>query len=240
MSQTKKTIQEVDTVSLSATRLPPPPRPYAPPREPRLTVLHVDDDILVVAKPSGLLSVPGRGPDLADCVETRARSEYPDVLIVHRLDLETSGVMLMARNPTSQRHLGHQFEQRTVQKTYIARVHGHMSEDEGVVDAPLSGDWPNRPRQKIDFERGRPARTLWRVLDREPNATRLELRPETGRTHQLRVHLHHIGHAILGDRLYGCDVTQHAANRVQLHASSLGFIHPRTHTPCEFSCPCPF
>lgn len=219
---------------------PLPERIYAPAREPFLVVLHRDADILVIDKPSGLLTVPGKDPALADCVAARALALHPEARIVHRLDMDTSGVLVLAMNPTAHRHLGLQFERRHVAKTYVARVAGNIGEDGGTIDLPLRCDWPNRPRQMVDPHQGRPARTHWSVLSREPDATRLLLEPVTGRSHQLRVHLCALGHPILGDPLYGNAESQHAAPRLQLHAASLTLHHPEGGKRITFSSPCPF
>lgn len=225
-----------------------PPRPdiaYAPPQTPRLTVLHADADILVLAKPAGLLSVPGKAPELTDCLELRARERYPSASMVHRLDRDTSGVQVLALNPGAHRHLGLQFERRKVRKAYVARVWGAVDGDEGMVDLPLIADWPNRPRQMVDRLRGRAAKTGWRVLARETLAggepvTRLSLHPRTGRSHQLRVHLLSLGHPILGDRLYAHEAAFSAADRLQLHAMSLTLHHPADGRLSTFEDDCPF
>lgn len=219
---------------------PLPERVYAPDREPFLVVLYCDDDILVVDKPSGLLTVPGKDPALADCVAARALSLYPQSRIVHRLDMDTSGVLVLAMNPAAHRHLGLQFERRHVSKTYLARVAGCPAEDGGTVDLPLRCDWPNRPRQMVDHQEGRSAVTHWRALERERHATRVQLEPVTGRSHQLRVHMCAIGHPILGDPLYGPLESQQAASRLQLHAQSLTLHHPCGGERKTFSAPCPF
>ena len=192
--------------------------------------LHTDDALLVLDKPTGLLSVPGRGPDKQDCASTRAQLLWPDALIVHRLDMATSGLLLMARGAALQRTLSMAFESRDVHKRYVAIVAGHMAQDSGEIDQPLLADWPNRPRQ-IVTPTGKPSLTRWRVLAREQDAlgrlqTRLELEPVTGRTHQLRVHLQHIGHAILGDALYADAEVLARSPRLLLHASELALTHP--------------
>ncbi len=212
---------------------------YNPPNDP-LQIVHQDAHILAIDKPSGLLSVPGKAVEHRDCVEDRVRAQFPDALLVHRLDMDTSGLMIFARNKNAQRHLGLQFEKRTVQKTYIARVAGIIEQDQGLVDLPLIVDWPNRPRQMVDHERGKPAQTQWLVIDREPNATRVELQPRTGRTHQLRVHMMALGHTILGDRFYGNPHEIDAADRLQLHAGSLKLRHPIGGEWHEFKSPVPF
>ena len=212
---------------------------YDPPTDP-LRIIHMDDDLILVEKPSGLLSVPGKSDEHKDCLESRLRREHPETLLVHRLDHPTSGIMVFARNPAAQRHLGLQFEKRYVEKTYIARVSGHISEDTGKIDLPLITDWPNRPRQKVDFEQGKQAITDWQVTDRKDDTTRLELRPKTGRSHQLRVHCMAIGHPILGDNFYAHETARAAADRLQLHAYSLKFRHPIGGESVEFTQPCPF
>lgn len=212
---------------------------YTPPQAP-LQVIHQDAALLVLDKPSGLLSVPGKAPEHRDCLELRVRAEFPEALLVHRLDMDTSGVMVFARTKAAQRHLGLQFERRKVTKTYLARVEGVVARDSGAVDLPLIVDWPNRPLQKVDFETGKPARTDWKVLAREGATTRMELRPLTGRSHQLRVHMKAIGHPILGDRFYGGAAAIAAADRLQLHAASLEIHHPDGGARIRFEAPAPF
>ncbi len=197
---------------------------YHPPMDP-LEILHDDHQVLVVAKPPGLLSVPGRGTHLSDCLLARVQAVFPEALLVHRLDRGTSGVMVFALSAHAQRHLGLQFEQRRVKKTYVARVWGRMAEDSGTVDLPLIVDWPNRPRQKVDHETGRAAITDWIVVRRGDRETRVRLMPKTGRSHQLRVHMDAIGHPILGDPFYASGAAQ-AYPRLMLHAEVLRFRHP--------------
>ena len=211
---------------------------YAPPPDPPV-ILHHDHEILVVDKPSGLLSVPGRGEDRADCLIERLRGAFPTVLLVHRLDLDTSGVMVFGLTPHAQRNLSKQFEERKTKKVYIARVAGRVAEKTGTVDLPLIVDWPNRPRQKVDHAEGRPAQTDWRVVRASDDETRIRLMPLTGRSHQLRVHMAEIGHPILGDPLYA---TGAAADfpRLMLHAESLRFKHPETGAHMTFSAKAPF
>lgn len=213
---------------------------YTPPTSPYLPVLYSDDDLLIISKPSGLLSVPGRGPALADSVATRAADLHAGALIVHRLDMDTSGVMVLARTRTAQRHLGRQFEHRLVGKAYVARVSGNIEADAGEINAPLICDWPNRPRQIIDHRLGKSAETSWQVIHREANATRIRLMPTTGRSHQLRVHMASLGHPILGDNLYADEVALAAADRLQLHAQSLTLTHPTTGDELKFEDVCPF
>jgi tRNA pseudouridine32 synthase/23S rRNA pseudouridine746 synthase len=210
---------------------------------PAIPVHHVDEHLLVVDKPAGLLSVPGRSPELADCLIARVQIEYPDALTVHRLDQVTSGLVVIARGAAMQRALSMQFERRQVAKGYEALVEGVVFDGEGAADAgeidlPLIRDWPNRPRQKVDVEIGKPSLTRWRVVARDAAAsrTRLALEPVTGRSHQLRVHLASIGHPIVGDDFYGAA----PAARVCLHAVRLGFVHPATGARCEWVSPAPF
>ena len=210
---------------------------YAPPSDP-LNILHVDDDIIVVDKPADLLSVPGR--ELPDCLQTRLLDLYPDSLLVHRLDMATSGVMVFARNKPAQRHLGLQFERRHTSKSYIARVAGTARGETGRLNLPLIADWPNRPRQMVSWEHGKPSLTDWEVISREENATRLALHPVTGRSHQLRVHCWAMGHPIIGDRIYAAEDVFTAAPRLQLHAWTLGLRHPSDGDPMTFKSPCPF
>jgi tRNA pseudouridine32 synthase/23S rRNA pseudouridine746 synthase len=203
---------------------------YTPPPHTGLDILHQDDALLVLNKPSGLLSVPGRGPDRQDCLTLRVQAEYPQAMNVHRLDMETSGIMVMARSRSVHRQLSRLFQAREVHKHYIAVVDGRVEQSAGEIDLPLIADWPNRPRQKVDYDNGKPSRTRFNVMhhDARENTTRVDLAPETGRTHQLRVHLQTLGHAILGDKLYACKAVQEKADRLLLHASSLSFMHPVT------------
>lgn len=206
----------------------PLPFKYAPPVNNGLDILYQDDHLLIVDKPAGLLSVPGRGEDRQDCLIWRVQTELPSARIVHRLDMATSGAMVMALNNEVHRQLSMMFEQRKIQKRYVAIVDGHVEDESGVIDLPLITDWPNRPRQIVDFERGKPSRTRFTVVgyDREKKSTRVELVPETGRSHQIRVHLHSLGHAILGDRLYASDAARGKSSRLLLHSSFLSFHHP--------------
>lgn len=203
---------------------------------PDIDLIHEDAHLLVLNKPAGLLCVPGRGEDKQDCLSARAMRRWPDALVVHRLDMATSGLVLMARGAAMQRALGDAFAERRVHKRYEAIVDGAMPvQDEwSVIDAPLMADWPNRPLQKVD-PAGKPSLTRWRALsssssapDGKTRATHLLLEPLTGRSHQLRVHLLSIGHPILGDALYGSADVQARAPRLLLHASELGFVHPVT------------
>jgi tRNA pseudouridine32 synthase / 23S rRNA pseudouridine746 synthase len=210
---------------------------YNPPQDP-LKILHDDHELVFVEKPAGLLSVPGKGEHLADCLIERVRKVFPTVLLVHRLDRDTSGVMVFALTPLAQRHLGWQFEERTTKKTYIARLWGEMAEKEGMVDLPMKVDWPNRPKQMIHPE-GRPAVTRWKALKRGSNETRVRLFPETGRSHQLRVHMAALGHPILGDPFYA-EGEARAHERLMLHAESLQVRHPDGGRPLKVTSPAPF
>lgn len=216
---------------------------YHPPPAQEPTYLHVSDRLLVIDKPAGLLCVPGRGADKADCLATRVQARYPDALIVHRLDMATSGLVLMARGAGNQGALGWQFQRRKVEKRYEALVAGRWTAAaEGEIALPIGPDWPNRPRQKVDTEHGRPSLTRYRVLavDAARGVTRLELLPVTGRTHQLRVHLEALGHPILGDTLYGTPHSRAAAPRLLLHACYLAFVEPGSGAPLTMRSAPPF
>jgi tRNA pseudouridine32 synthase/23S rRNA pseudouridine746 synthase len=227
------------TCALPMTHIAPV---YSPPPDDGLDILYQDAALLVVAKPSGLLAVPGRGADKQDCLATRVQVRYPGALAVHRLDMGTSGLMVMALDPDAHRLLGRQFELRQVEKHYIAIVAGCVAETEQIIDLPLICDWPNRPRQIVDHAIGRPALTQLQVLSYDPtgDTTRVQLMPETGRSHQLRVHLQAIGHAILGDELYAPPERHAQAPRLLLHAAFLAFTHPRSGARLTVSCPPPF
>ena len=211
---------------------------------PEVRLLHADAFLLVLDKPSGLLSVPGRGEDKQDCLSARVQAAFPDALIVHRLDQATSGLILMARGAAMQRALSRSFETREVGKRYLAVVSGHLPAPSdpnapdgwGLIDLPIIVDWPHRPLRIIDAERGKPSQTRWRVLahDTAANTTRVELEPVTGRSHQLRVHLKALGHPILGDALYAPETVQAAAPRLLLHACALHFTHPANCIAMQF------
>ncbi|WP_195820842.1 pseudouridine synthase [Roseobacter sp. MH60115] len=211
---------------------------YAPPQDP-LVVLHEDAEVLLVDKPAGLLSVPGKGPELADCLLARVQAAFPDALLVHRLDRDTSGVMIFALTPHAQRHLGLQFEKRMTQKTYVARIWGVPTKKTGTVDLPLIVDWPNRPRQMVDFEKGKPAQTDWRVLKDEGDTARVRLHPKTGRSHQLRVHMLALGHPILGDPFYATGPARDFP-RLMLHSLELRFKHPQGGRSMKIRAAAPF
>ncbi len=220
------------------TKFVPGTAPYDPPTDP-LNILHHDQHLLVVEKPSGLLSVPGRGEHLADCLIARLQGIFPEVLLVHRLDRDTSGVMVFALTRHAQRHLGLQFEKRQVKKTYVARVWGEMAEAEGVVDLPLIVDWPNRPLQKVCHETGRNAVTEWKRLKAGDGESRVRLNPLTGRSHQLRVHMLSLGHPILGDPFYAEGAAAEFP-RLMLHAERLRLRNPDGGQSMTFSAPAPF
>src|SRR5512139_2094548 len=222
--------------------MPAPLTPYA---TPDVNLLYLDDALLVVDKPSGLLAVPGRGADKQDCLAARVQARYPDALVVHRLDMATSGLMVMARGPVAQRALSQAFAAREVNKRYIAVVAGRLAAppgEWGTIDLPIIVDWPNRPLRIVDHQLGKPSLTRWRVLgyDEGLSGTRVELEPITGRSHQLRVHLRELGHPILGDALYAPPDAQAQAGRLLLHACSLHFVHPATGEAQVFVCPAPF
>lgn len=212
---------------------------YMPPQE-SLNFLYHDEHILVLSKPSGLLSVPGKRADHQDCMEKRAQEYFPAARIVHRLDMATSGVMVMAMTGPAHRNLGLQFERRKVRKVYVARIWGCLEKDRGAVDLPLICDWPNRPKQKVDWQKGKPAHTEWVVIGRDDNSTRVRLYPLTGRSHQLRVHMLALGHPVLGDDFYAPPDALAAADRLQLHAECLSFYHPASGEALSFTVPCPF
>ncbi len=218
-----------------------------------IPLIHADECCLVVDKPAGLLSVPGRGPDKQDCAAARLQATFPDALVVHRLDMATSGLLLFARGLAAQRAMSAAFERGDVRKRYQAVVQGRMTPPEaigptqewegesgwGLIDLPIMADWPQRPLQKVAPE-GRASRTLWRILAREANATRVELAPLTGRTHQLRVHLLALGHPILGDALYGDTGVRERSPRLLLHASQLAIAHPQDAKRCAWESQPPF
>jgi len=211
---------------------------YSPPNDP-LVILHEDHELLVVDKPSGLLSVPGKGEHLSDCLLARVQAAFPTALLVHRLDRDTSGVIVFALSPHAQRHLGLQFERRQVKKTYVARVWGEISDKKGSIDLPLIVDWPNRPLQMVDFEIGKKAVTDWRVVRARAGETRVRLMPQTGRSHQLRVHMKEIGHPILGDPFYAHGPAREYP-RLMLHSETLQLRHPDGGAGVRINAPAPF
>lgn len=201
---------------------------YKPPEHEGLDILYQDDYLLILNKPAGLLSVPGRGDDKQDCLISRVQAEYPGALIVHRLDMATSGLMLIALGKELERKLSILFQKRKVNKKYVALVNGHIKPACGEINLPLVTDWPNRPKQKVDFITGKPSRTKYKLkaYDAHKGASRVELTPVTGRTHQLRLHMQAINHPILGDELYADNDALSKAERLLLHASFLSFHHP--------------
>jgi tRNA pseudouridine32 synthase/23S rRNA pseudouridine746 synthase len=205
---------------------------YVPPTG-DIEIIYSDDSLLVVNKPSGLLAVPGRGVEKQDSLATRIQKLFPDTLVVHRLDMATSGLMVFARGPDIQRRLSQSFRERTIEKRYVAIVQGKLEPESGEVNLPIAVDWPNRPLRKIDTLSGKPSLTLYRSLAFLGESTKVELEPITGRTHQLRLHLAAIGHPILGDALYG---EAASAARLLLHAASLRFFHPLTGENLSFEC----
>ncbi len=213
--------------------------------------VYADNDLLVLNKPAGLLSVPGRGEDKQDCLSRRVQQLYPDALVVHRLDMATSGLLLMARGSTMQASLNRLFACRAVHKRYVAVVEGDLHANQSVpadregwhlIDLPIAIDWPRRPLRTVNISCGKPSQTRWRWVCCYPNlnATRIELEPVTGRSHQLRVHLQALGHPILGDGLYAPGSVQAKAPRLLLHAAVLAFVHPLNQQPLKFECSADF
>jgi tRNA pseudouridine32 synthase/23S rRNA pseudouridine746 synthase len=211
---------------------------YNPPMEPYLEIVSQDDDILVLNKPSGLLSVPGK--EHADCLQARVQRVFPTATVVHRLDMATSGLMVMALNKPAHRHISKQFELRETTKTYQAIVFDNVQQNAGKINLPLICDWPNRPKQMVDHEHGKKALTHWRVLERNIDTTRVELNPVTGRSHQLRVHMLSMQHPIIGDTLYARGKALEMADRLNLHAMFLSFRHPVSEQPLQFESEVPF
>ncbi len=239
---------------------------YQPPMSPYLDILYQDKDLVIINKSSGLLTVPGRLPEHQDCLQNRVLRVLPTATIVHRLDMATSGLLIMALNKPAHVAISRQFEHREISKTYLARVYGEIAEQSGEVNLPLICDWPNRPKQMVDHQRGKKALTLYKVLSYEQKAvsekqqavrdkqeesaqqviddchqtTLVELSPVTGRSHQLRVHMLALGHPILGDRLYAHPSALGLSKRLQLHAQHITFKQPTTGEQLNFSAPCPF
>ena len=217
-----------------------------PPEESRLIttipILFEDDDLLAAEKPADLLTTPGRGPDKQDCLIARILQSYPNARVIHRLDMATSGIVMLALNHKAQVAMGKLFERRQIKKDYIAIVDGQLSEQEGDIVLPLICDWPNRPKQKVCFDSGRAAHTQFTSLDYNAalDCSRVRLQPHTGRSHQLRVHMLAIGHPILGDYFYGSDKTRAKSKRLLLHAHRLDFVHPFTHARVNIISTVPF
>lgn len=221
--------------------LSPSPTTYAPPPDSGIDLVYRDEFLLVVNKPPGLLSVPGRGEGKTDSLTTRVQKEFPDALSVHRLDMSTSGLMVLALGKEVHSLLSRLFRERKVSKRYVALVAGRIDPPIGVVDLPLGSDWPNRPRQKVDFAGGKSSLTRYRLLAHAAatGTSRVELEPVTGRTHQLRVHMAAIGHPIVGDALYGGE-TGAKYERLLLHSYVLSFTHPVSAVPLTLVCEAPF
>ena len=222
---------------------------YQPPMHPFIDIIYQDDDIVVLNKSSGLLSVPGRLPEHQDCLQNRVQRVLPSATIVHRLDMATSGIMIMALNKPAHVAISRQFEKRETSKSYIARVFGEVKKEQGSVDLPLICDWPNRPKQKVDHDTGKKSLTHYKVLSTKfdecelsetSTSTLVELTPITGRSHQLRVHMLALGHPILGDRLYAEGQALSISKRLLLHAQYLSLAHPVTKEKITFTSPCPF
>jgi tRNA pseudouridine32 synthase/23S rRNA pseudouridine746 synthase len=241
--------QEIQTDQMAQQKVvrmvPNPDFVYCPPMTPYLEVIYKDNDIVVLNKQSGLLTVSGRLPAHKDCLQSRVNKVLPTATVVHRLDMATSGILIMALHKPAHVAISRMFQQRETKKSYIARVYGHMKEDTGSVDQPLICDWPNRPRQMVDHERGKQSLTHYKVLSRDTDekavpSTLVELTPITGRSHQLRVHMLFLGHPILGDRLYSHEAAVTASSRLLLHAQMLELAHPMNEKTLTFKVPCPF
>ncbi|WP_417696774.1 pseudouridine synthase [Psychromonas sp.] len=214
---------------------------YNPSMSLYLNIIDQDQDIVVLNMPSGLLSVPGRDPWHKDSLALRVLRVWPEACVVHRLDMATSGIIILALRKSAQSHMGRQFQQKVIDKTYFARVEGIIKEDSGLIDLPLRCDWENRPRQIVDFEQGKSSQTEWQVVKREKQTTLVKLTPLTGRTHQLRVHMQQLGHSIVGDEFYATEFgKQYSPNRLALHAASITITHPSTELRVSFECPPPF
>lgn len=218
---------------------------YNPPMSPYIDIIYQDDDIVVLNKSSNLLSVSGRLPEHKDCLQSRVNKVLPTATIVHRLDMATSGILIMALNKPAHVAISRQFQQRETKKNYIARVLGHICDDTGSVEQPLICDWPNRPRQKVDHEVGKPSLTHYRVLSRDIDpdgslSSLVELTPITGRSHQLRVHMLFLGHPIIGDRLYSDEKSVVKSSRLLLHAQMHQLAHPVSKEILTFEVSCPF
>jgi tRNA pseudouridine32 synthase/23S rRNA pseudouridine746 synthase len=211
--------------------------PYSPPQTPQFEVVYRDDDILVFNKPNGLLTVPGKTERLKDCLQSRAQRIWPTATIVHRLDMATSGLLIMALNKDAHRHISKQFETRQVSKTYYARVLGVPTKTGGIIELPLICDWPNRPKQMVDHEHGKSACTHWQLIENDGETSLIKLKPITGRSHQLRVHMLSIGHEILGDNLYASERGRAMSKWLCLHAFNIAFEHPTSGETLYFETP---
>lgn len=214
---------------------------YHPPQRPYLDIIYQDEDIVVLNKPAGLLSVPGREKKHRDSLALRVMRVWPEACVVHRLDMATSGIIILALRKSAQSHMGRQFQQKVIDKTYYARVEGIIEKESGLVDLPIRCDWDNRPRQIVDFEQGKSSQTEWNVVKRDKQTTLVCLKPLTGRTHQLRVHMQAIGHPIIGDEFYATKQgVKLSPQRLALHAASITLTHPTTEQRITFDCPPPF
>lgn len=208
---------------------------------PYLDIIHQDEDIVVLNKPSGLLSVPGRDTWHKDSLALRILRVWPNACVVHRLDMATSGIIILALKKSAQSHMGRQFQQKVIDKTYFANVEGIIEKESGLIDLPLRCDWENRPRQIVDFEQGKNSQTEWQVVKRGKQTTLVKLTPLTGRTHQLRVHMQQLGHPIIGDEFYASEWGKRLSPlRLALHAASITLTHPSTEERITFECPPPF
>lgn len=202
-----------------------------------VNILFSDEDIIIINKEPGLLSVPGRGAEKLDSVSHRLSLQFPEIHIVHRLDMATSGIMVFAQNKNALRNLQQQFQNRKTQKTYQAIVAGRLRPSQGAINLPMRCDWPNRPKQMVCYEFGKKSLTRWSVIEFIGDNTRILLNPITGRSHQLRIHCEALGHPILGDNLYGTEYSQNATTELCLHAQSLTFTHPANNKSMTFSSP---
>ena len=207
---------------------------YAPATTPSFEVLYQDDDLIVLNKAPGLLSVPGKALEHKDSLQLRVQRVFPTASVVHRLDMATSGIIVMALNKAAHVSISRQFELRQTSKTYFARVYGIPTATQGEINLALICDWPNRPKQKIDIEKGKSAITHWQLVSHNGTSSLIKLTPITGRSHQLRVHMLAIGHPILGDRLYAHEHARSLSNRLCLHAQELSFMHPSTEQIMRF------
>ena len=213
-------------------------QPYLVPHsQEEISILYEDDDLLLVRKPHLLLTIPGRHPLNKDCLITRLQQRYPSASIVHRLDLDTSGIMVIPLNKATHAHISRQFQERKVEKSYYAIVFGVVEQDRGEVDLPIAPDWSNRPRQKICSERGKQALTRFEVLQRQTDRSRMLLKPVTGRSHQLRIHMRELGHPILGCDMYAHEEALQMSPRLLLHAATLAFTHPASGEWLSGECP---
>jgi tRNA pseudouridine32 synthase/23S rRNA pseudouridine746 synthase len=203
-------------------------------------IVYRDECVLVLEKPTGLLAVPGRGPDLQDCLSARVQCDFPTALVVHRLDRDTSGLMVMALDADAQRDLSRQFAARTVEKRYVAVVFGRPQASAGSIDLPMRKDFDHPPRHMVDPLNGRAARTDWRLIERAEDRSRLEVSPLTGRSHQIRLHLATLGHPILGDNLYAHEQARAMSPRLLLHAAHLSLEHPRDRRRMAWDSESPF